>query len=228
MSNLLTSPFKAPLVAGGYHLLRQVGAGEHGVVYEGKHTRTGERVAIKQHHNPQQGKREAEVLAVLAHPLIPALKAFHQWRGASYLVMEWVEGTPLLQYSSRGTGLERLSLTEVFQVGFQLCDLLAYLHAQRVLHRDVNLCNVLRQPGNITLTDFGQAELRQAGEMSREAMSLDTDDARLLLWKLLPPEIPSELAWQIRGTSSQVEVADEMRASLTHLAALCGALGVAA
>lgn len=224
MSSSHCSTAKKSLVAGRYHILRRVGAGEHGVVYEGEDIETGERVAVKQ-LNHQQGKREAEVLARLTHPLIPAFKALHRWWGASYLGMEWVEGKPLRNYSSRGTGLERLSLAEVFHVGFQLCDVLGYLHTQTpvVLHLDVSLSNVLlRQDRQIMLTDYGQAELRCSTRSSKGAISLDTDDVRLLLFKLLPPETPSELAWQMRGVSSQEEDTDELRAALVTLAALWG------
>lgn len=212
--------FRTRLVARRYRLLRRVNGGEHGMVYEAEDTRTGERVAVKQMKNCHQGKQEAEMLAHLAHPQIPAFKALRRWRGTAYLIMEWVEGTRLVEYGSHYLGLERLSLEQVFDIGFQLCEVLAYLHAQMILHLDIKLCNVLRQPdGQIKLIDFGQAELRQAGKMSKEAMSLDTDDVRRLLFNLLPQGVPSELAWQVRGTSTQIEDADELRTALAALVA---------
>jgi serine/threonine protein kinase len=207
------------LIAGRYRKLWRVGEGEHGVVYAGEDTATDEVVAIKQQARAQ-GTREAQLLARLAHPMIPAYKAFHQRGQASYLVMEWIEGQPLLTFSSRGVGRERLGLAEIFQVGYQLCDVLSYLHSQTpvILHLDVNLCNVLRKPdARIMLTDFGKAELCEPGANIKESMSLDTDDVRLLLFKLLPCGVPSELMWQIRGASSRVEDAAELRAALAAL-----------
>ena len=223
MSNV-RSTVKIPLVARRYRLLRRVAGGEHGAVYEAEDTKTGERLAVKK-MSCQQVKREADMLARLAHPLIPAFKALHRRKETAYFVMEWVEGTRLLDYSNQGFGRERLSLEQVFDLGFQLCDVLTYLHAQRVLHRDIKLCNVLLQAnGQIKLADFGQAELRNPDEMSEEAMSLDTDDARRLLFNLLPQGVPSELAWQVRGTSTQIEDADELRTALAALAAWYGSV----
>ena len=217
--------FRTRLVARRYRLLRRVNGGEHGVVYEAEDTRTGERVAVKQMKHCHQGKQEAEILARLAHPQISAFKALRRWRGTVYLIMEWVEGTRLVEYGSQYLSLECLSLEQVFDVGFQLSDVLAYLHTQMILHLDIKPCNIIRQPdGQIKLIDFGQAELRQAGKMSKEAMSLDTDDARRLLFNLLPQGVPSELAWQVRGTSTQIEDADELRTALAALAAWYGSV----
>lgn len=218
------------LVAGRYRKLWRVGGGEHGVVYVGEDTATGERVAIKQQARGQ-GEQEAQLLARLAHPMIPAYKAFHRRGQTSYLVMEWIEGQPLLNFSSRGVGKERLGLAEVFQVGYQLCDVLSYLHSQNptILHLDVNLCNVLRKPdARIMLTDFGKAELRLPCANIKESMSLDTDDARLLLCRILSSGIPSELMWQMRGTSCQVEDAAELRAALAALEGECAELHMVA
>ena len=215
--------FRTRLVARRYRLLRRASGGEHGVVYEAEDTKTGERVAVKQMENCQQGKQEAEILARLAHPQISAFKALRRWRGTAYLIMGWVEGTRLVEYGPQYLGLARLSLEQVLDIGFQLCDVLAYLHAQMILHMDMKLCNILRQPdGQIKLIDFGQAELRQAGKLSKEAMSLDTDDARRLLFNLLPQGVKSELAWQVRGTSTQIEDANELRTALAALAAWYG------
>lgn len=175
-----SGPRPGPLEAGTvlqrrYAIQRLIGGGGMGMVYLAHDQRLSNRpCAIKEmvdHFiDPQQRiaandyfAREADTLAQLKHPAIPAISDRFDDQNRHYLVMEYVEGRNLEEeIAVRGGPLpEGL----VIDIARQLCDVLAYLHGliPPVVYRDMKPSNVmLTEKGRVVLVDFGIARLFKA------------------------------------------------------------------
>lgn len=158
-----------------YQIDRLLGGGGMGMVYLARDQRLSNRsCAIKEmvdHFiDPQQRieaneyfAREADTLAQLKHPAIPAISDRFDDQNRHYLVMEYVEGRNLEEeLAARGGPLpEGL----VIDIARQLCDVLAYLHGLTppLVYRDMKPSNVmLTANGRAVLVDFGIARLFKA------------------------------------------------------------------
>jgi serine/threonine protein kinase len=158
-----------------YQVDRLLGGGGMGMVYLARDQRLSNRsCAIKEmvdHFiDPQQRieaneyfAREADTLAQLKHPAIPAISDRFDDQNRHYLVMEYVEGRNLEEeLAARGGPLpEGL----VIDIARQLCDVLAYLHGLMppLVYRDMKPSNVmLTANGRAVLVDFGIARLFKA------------------------------------------------------------------
>src|SRR5580658_6547108 len=163
------------VLANRYQIERMLGGGGMGVVYLAHDQRLANWLcAIKEmvdHFIDQQQRleandyfaREADTLAQLKHPAIPAISDRFDDQNRHYLVMEYVEGRNLEEeFAVRGAPLpEGL----VIDVARQLCDVLAYLHglSPPIIYRDMKPSNVmLTEKGRVVLVDFGIARLFKA------------------------------------------------------------------
>lgn len=209
------------VVAGRYRVLVPVGAGKHGTVSRALDERTGQMVAVKCLWR-EQGQREAKLLGRLTHPMLPALLEVIADDLATCLVMEFIAGEPLRQWSADAEGERRLlPLAEVFRIGFHLCEVFAYLHSVEppILFQDLHSSNVLRlADGRIKLIDFGRARPLSPAEVA-EKRPFDISDIRHLLASLLPPGFPREDFWRVRGVhpSLHPEDAGKLRTALAAL-----------
>ena len=162
------------VLQGRYRVIRPLGRGGMGAVYEAADMRLSRNVALKQtlvetDELRRAFEREARLLANLRHPALPkVLDHFGEGDGL-FLVMEYIPGEDL------GRMLERegrpFSTDEVLGWADQLLGALEYLHGldPPVLHRDIKPANLkLISRGHIVLLDFGLAK-GSAGEMSRTA-----------------------------------------------------------
>ena len=147
-------------VIGRYELLREVGRGNFGVVYEARDRELRRSVAFKLVRaghladSDDQHRREAELIARLSHPnLVTIFDAGHSDHGP-YLVLEYLRGETLQVRLARG----RLEPAEAVRLATELARGLAYAHEHGVVHRDLKPSNVfVCEDGPVKLLDFGLA-----------------------------------------------------------------------
>lgn len=149
---------------GRYRVVRQLGRGGMGTVYEAKALRLNTTVALKETHFTEerlrkQFEREAQLLANLRHPALPRVIDHFDESDGLYLVMDFVEGDDLWEMlKKRG---EPFPVSDVTAWAGQLLDALQYLHTQSppVIHRDIKPQNLkLTEDGRVILLDFGLAK----------------------------------------------------------------------
>ena len=145
-------------------IIRLVGTGGMGAVYQARQPALDRFVALKLLHTPpandpgfaERFSQEARALAKLNHPNIVALHEFGQAGGRPYFLMEFVDGVNLRQLQHA----ERLSPREALQIVPQVCDALQYAHDEGIVHRDIKPENVLiDRKGRVKVADFGLAKL---------------------------------------------------------------------
>jgi non-specific serine/threonine protein kinase len=149
-----------------YRILRQLGAGGMGVVYEAEDTRLRRNVALKflsadlAHDAPmlERFEREARAASALNHPGICTVHAIEQHEGRSFIVMELVEGEPLsAQLSGRPLEIGRL-----LDLGVQIADALESAHGKGIVHRDLKPMNMMvTARGQVKILDFGLAKFER-------------------------------------------------------------------
>ena len=150
---------------GHYLILRFIGKGGMGIVYETFDPTLQRKLAIKillpeLLHNPgfvQRFKREAVTAASLKHCNIVTIHEVGEQDGLHYIAMECIEGLTLKEIiKTKG----RLPLDVATSIVSQIADALTYAYEQgKVIHRDVKPDNVIvDQRGKVTLTDFGLAK----------------------------------------------------------------------
>jgi serine/threonine-protein kinase len=112
-------------------------------------------------------RREARILAGLAHPNIVSVLAFGEQEGACWFAMPYLPGGTLSERLERE---RRLSVEDTREILWQLADALAYAHGRGIVHRDVKAENVMfDESGRPVLTDFGVATLRTSDHSRAEA-----------------------------------------------------------
>ncbi len=155
-----------PLIDGRYRLLRKLGEGAMGRVYEALDVFLDRRVALKL-LPPLDGKRtlakaaeEARALAAIRHSEVPIVHAFGVHEQRPFFVMELIEGTNLrvilAVHKAHG---EVIPLHRSLQIAASMAAALGAAHAARVLHRDVKPQNVIIEAdtSRAVLVDFGMA-----------------------------------------------------------------------
>ncbi|MEM7316683.1 MAG: serine/threonine-protein kinase, partial [Planctomycetota bacterium] len=147
-----------------YDLIRCVGRGGMGVVFEAFDHELQRAVALKimspallvDETNSQRFLREARAAAAINHPSVVAIYAVSKVRELPYLVMELIDGQSLQSLLVENP---KLNVDTVIDVATQLAEGLSAAHEKGVVHRDIKPANVLVQngTGKVKLTDFGLA-----------------------------------------------------------------------
>ena len=137
------------MLAGRYHILRQLGEGGMGSVWLAEDRQLDNRkVAIKMlpsivvtdKRAYQQLKSEALVSLKLVHPNIVTLRAFEENNGAPFLVMDYIKGQTLSDYLAvKG----KLSEAETIKLLKPIAAALDYAHGEKVIHRDIKPSNII-------------------------------------------------------------------------------------
>src|SRR5450755_4465715 len=133
---------------GPYECIALIGKGGMGEVWKARDPRLKRDIAIKVSaaQFSERFEREARAIAALNHPNICQLYDV----GPNYLVMEFVEGSPI----AKADGVRKL-----LDVAVQIADGLAAAHAGGILHRDLKPDNILiTREGRVKVLDFGLAK----------------------------------------------------------------------
>jgi hypothetical protein len=161
------------VVASAYRILRRMGSGATGVIYEAVRLSDGMPVAIKllraatahEAVASDRLRREAEALGLSWHPnVVEVIDHGYLADGTAYLVMELLSGESL---ATRLQAKRRLSPAELLPIAMQVCDALAAVHAAGVVHRDLKPSNIYLSverndpggPERVKLLDFGIARV---------------------------------------------------------------------
>lgn len=158
---------------GRYNIIRVLGRGAMGIVYEGRDPNLDRAVAIKtirvQSLSPEAAaeyegrfRTEARSAARLHHPNIVSVFDSGQDGDIAYLVMEFIQGEDLKQHLEAGA---RFSVRSSIVMVHELLMALDHAHRQNVVHRDIKPANMLMEvTGRIKLTDFGVARIQEPDE----------------------------------------------------------------
>ncbi|MHC4452170.1 MAG: protein kinase domain-containing protein, partial [Planctomycetota bacterium] len=176
-------------ILGDFRIIREVGRGGMGVVYEAEQISLGRRVALKvlpfaavfDDRHLQRFKNEAQAAASLHHTHIVPVHAVGQERGVHYYAMQFIDGRSLAQVveelrrgppepsqplsvitkgkSTRDAEYSRA----VARIGIQAAEGLAHAHDRGVVHRDIKPANLMVDPlGHLWVTDFGLATIQRS------------------------------------------------------------------
>lgn len=152
------------ILQGRYLIVRQLGQGGMGAVYEAMDQRLDTIVALKEtlftdEKLRKQFEREARLLARMHHQALPRVSDHFTEGEGQFLVMQFIPGQDLFEMQTRRK--DAFSPDEVLRWADQLCDALDYLHTQdpQIIHRDIKPQNLkLTARGQIILLDFGLAK----------------------------------------------------------------------
>lgn len=151
-----------------YRIVRQLGRGGMGAVYEAIDERLGIIVALKETFSTEASTRkqfehEARLLAGMQHPALPRVSDHFVEGDRAFLVMQFIGGIDLAKIIAQQPG--PFPQDQVIAWADQLLDALIYLHSRdrQVIHRDIKPHNLkLTSTGQIALLDFGLAKAQPA------------------------------------------------------------------
>ena len=148
-----------------YRLIRLLGGGGMGLVYEGEDLKLGRRVAVKllpaelasQPGAFERFEREARAASSLDHPNICSIYQLGEHEGQPFIVMQLLEGMTLREWIEAETGRGTSDqLRELVDYAIQIADGLDAAHQRGIIHRDI-------KPANIFVTHRGQAKILDFG-----------------------------------------------------------------
>ncbi len=184
--DLLQRSFSSvPEMVGPYRLIKPIGRGGMGCVYQAEHQRLHKAIALKllplgiaNAHAIERFEREIQAAGRLHHPSIVNATDAGTEAGYLYLAMELIDGTDLGRLSR---SLAPLAIADVCELGRQLALGLAHAHQNGMVHRDIKPSNVmLNSAGQVKLLDFGLVMLNRwdspLGELTTVGQFLGTLD----------------------------------------------------
>ena len=181
----------APTRLAGYAISERIGAGGMGSVYLAKRDRGDfEHLAAIKIIRPgllsqrlvDRFRRERQILAQLRHPNIAQLFDGGETEdGSPYIIMEYVEGKPLLAWAETANATRAQRIDKLLQA----CSAVAFAHANLIVHRDITPSNVMvTADGVVKLIDFGIA--RPAGALDPAPASPSSASGSLHTLSLTP------------------------------------------
>ena len=181
--------FQAGQIVGEYKIVRVLGQGGLGAVYEATHLISQRAEAMKVMLPEQTGtpdmkerfRREIQLLASLNHPNIAGLHNAFFFEDQLVMVMELVEGEDLRSRSRRG----RIAMPTLMDFATQVLGALDYAHARGVVHRDIKPANIMVSfTGLVKVLDFGIAiapgntDLTMAGSLIGSPLHMSPEQIR--------------------------------------------------
>ncbi len=152
---------------GGYRVLRAVGRGGMGVVYQAEDIHLKRLVALKAMvprlaADPTARRRflrEAQAMAAGHHDHIAAIYQVYEDKGVPFMAMEFLQGTPLDKWLKQGC---KPTVAEVLRIGREIAEGLAAAHGRGLIHRDIKPGNIWLDSdhgGRVKILDFGLAHV---------------------------------------------------------------------
>ncbi len=158
-------------VIGRFELVREIGRGAFGIVFEAEDRQLRRRVAFKAVRpgrnsqvqlRQERLQKEAEAIAQLTHPNIVTLYDAGTSESGPYLVLELLKGQTLHDVMRRG----RMELAQAIEIAIEIAWALDHAHAAGVVHRDLKPANVfVCTSGAIKVLDFGIASVLGGGDV---------------------------------------------------------------
>lgn len=192
-----------PEQIGRYRIVRQIGRGGMGIVYEAVQDSPRRTVALKvlqpglvRANTLRRFRRESQILGLLSHPGIANIHDAGTcdlgFGEMPYFAMEFVDGVPLTQYVKQHELDDRAILTVVIRI----CDAVQHAHERGVIHRDLKPANILVTKGTTgsggpapKILDFGIARTTAADQ---QLSTMQTTTGQLL--GTLPYMSPEQLS----------------------------------
>jgi serine/threonine protein kinase len=166
---------------GRYRIVKELGRGTMGVVYQAHDPQIDRMVALKVLRPDRVTSedfvarflKEARAIGRLSHPGIVTIFDVGSANDTIYIAMEFLQGQPLNEAIRGG----RLSAAQSIQIAIQVAEALDYAHDKGIIHRDIKPSNIILNPENqMKLTDFGIARIEDvsASHQTREGEILGT------------------------------------------------------
>ncbi|MGD9232185.1 MAG: serine/threonine-protein kinase, partial [Desulfobacterales bacterium] len=152
---------------GRYQIVKELGKGSMGVVYQAHDPQIDRLVALKVLREDRVGGedfvlrflKEAKAIGRLSHPNIVTVYDVGRDHGTIYIAMEYLEGKPFNDVIRNG----QMSLEQNVDIGLQVARTLNYAHSKGIVHRDIKPSNIiLSADGQVKLTDFGIARIEDS------------------------------------------------------------------
>jgi predicted Ser/Thr protein kinase len=190
----------APVLSGNYRLLRVLGEGGMGIVYQAEQAFPRRVVALKAMRSGfvsrsllRRFQNEAQILARLQHPGIAQIyeagAADEENPDQAFFAMEFVDGRPLTDFAND----RRLTVEQRLELMIRVCDAIQHAHQRGVIHRDLKPSNILvdttAEPPQPKILDFGVA---RATDSDLRGTTLQTGVGQLL--GTLPYMSPEQIA----------------------------------
>src|SRR5437667_1671897 len=196
-----------------YRIVRQLGKGGMGAVYEAIDQRLDAVVALKETFSVdkrlrRQFEQEARLLAQLHHPALPRVSDYFTEGDRAFLVMQFISGADLAEIISQQPG--PFPRHQVIAWADQLLDALVYLHTRdrQIIHRDI-------KPHNLKVTANGQIALLDFGLAKAQTTDLSGNNSSTSIFGYTRAYSPLEQI-QDQGTSPQSDIY-ALGATLYHL-----------
>ncbi len=171
--------FKGKTIARRYTIIEKLGEGGMGAVYKANDSRLERVVALKflpagmtrDENAKKRFVQEARAAAALDHPNICAVYEVDEVRGQSFIVMAYIQGLSLKDKIATGF----LKVEDALGIAIQVAEGLAEAHSRGVIHRDIKPGNImLTEKGQAKIMDFGLAKLEGKADLTKTSMVMGT------------------------------------------------------